>query len=150
MKKISTLETHIGYWTRMVSNQVSQRFALRLEDCGVTVAEWVILRHLYDEQDIQARTLTEQTGLTKGAVSKLITRLENKKLVQRHTNPSDQRSEKLNLTAKAKNLVPNLARLADENDALFFSCLSLKESKILTDLLKKIAAANKISAAPVT
>lgn len=149
MKKISTLETHIGYWARLVSNQVSQTFAQRLEGYGVTVAEWVILRHLYETRDTQARTLTENTGLTKGAISKLIARLENKKLLARRADTSDQRSEKINLTLKGSELVPELARTADRNDVQFFSCLTAQENKTLADLLKKVAAANKITVTPI-
>ena len=38
---VSPLEKHVGYWLRYVSNQVSYAFRARIEENGVTVAEWV-------------------------------------------------------------------------------------------------------------
>ena len=44
----SDLETHLGYWLRFVSNHVSHAFSLKLQARDVTVAEWVVLRELFD------------------------------------------------------------------------------------------------------
>ena len=48
MKKPSTLEDHAGYWLRYVSNHVSHAFARKVEAQGVTVAEWVLLREMFN------------------------------------------------------------------------------------------------------
>lgn len=55
----SALEAHLGYWLRMVSNAVSHSFARKLEREGVTVAEWVFLRALYDAGQIAPSQLAE-------------------------------------------------------------------------------------------
>ena len=44
----SALEAHLGYWLRFVSNHVSHAFKTKVEAQGVTVAEWVVLRWLFD------------------------------------------------------------------------------------------------------
>ena len=44
----SSLDRHLGYWLRAVSNAVSRGFAARVEAEGVSVAEWVFLRLLHD------------------------------------------------------------------------------------------------------
>jgi hypothetical protein len=43
-RAVASLESHLGYWLRAVSNQVSGAFAARVETLGVSVAEWVVLR----------------------------------------------------------------------------------------------------------
>ncbi|MEI9903207.1 MAG: hypothetical protein WDN06_03970 [Asticcacaulis sp.] len=48
MTSPSHLEAHLGYWMRFVSNHVSQAFARKVEAHGVTVAEWVVLRELFE------------------------------------------------------------------------------------------------------
>lgn len=149
MKRISSLETHLGYWLRLISNQVSQSFARSLDAQGVTVAEWVLLRHLFGQRDAQAALLSKTTGLTKGAISKLIARLHQKGLVQRKDSKSDGRSETINLTSRGEHLVPKLAAIADQNDELFFSCLSARERSTLQTLMSKIAAAKGITGSPV-
>ena len=46
---VSDLTDHLGYWLRFVSNHVSQAFASRVAAHGVSVAEWVLMRQLFDE-----------------------------------------------------------------------------------------------------
>ena len=56
--ELSPLESHLGYWLRYVSNHVSHAFALKVAARGVTVAEWVVLRELYDGEARRARSPT--------------------------------------------------------------------------------------------
>lgn len=145
---ISTLETHLGYWLRMVSNQVSHRFALKVETKGVTVAEWVMLRELYEVSAMVPSQLAEKLDLTRGAISKLADRLENKGLVTRTADETDKRSHTLAITDAGRELVPQLAALADENDTFFFGPLSAGERQTLQDILGKITRATGIRTPP--
>lgn len=148
--EISALRDHTGFWLRTVSNDVSQAFSNRLSSSGVTVAEWVILREMYGQNHITSPgVIAELTGLTKGAVSKLIDRLLRKRLVSRSEDRTDRRYQNIELTAQALALVPKLASLADENDEEFFSVLSKTERKQLIEILKKIVRLKKISHVPV-
>ena len=79
----SLLTSHMGYWLRYVSNHVSHAFARKLEGHDVTVAEWVVLRELFDGENIAPSRLAEKLGLTRGAISKLADRLIDKGLVAR-------------------------------------------------------------------
>lgn len=147
--KISPLKRHIGFWMRLVSNNVSHSFARKIEDEGVTVAEWVILREMFEfDQAIAPSRLSELTGLTRGAVSKLVDRLFTKKLLSRKDSKEDRRYQEIQLTKAARILVPRLAALADENDEQFFSSLSESERKYLIDALMKIASANQLNKMP--
>ena len=89
VKPISDLKSHTGFWLRFVSNHLSQKFARRLDGSGVTVAEWVILREMFDAEIVSPSLLASVTGLTRGAVSKLIERLREKKLLIRTESAED-------------------------------------------------------------
>ena len=80
MPPASDLTAHTGYWLRMVSNAVSQDFARKVADEGVTVAEWSFMRALYDADAMAPSALAEKMGMTKGAISKLADRLLGKGL----------------------------------------------------------------------
>ena len=82
--------------------------------------------------------LADTTGLTRGAVSKLVERLCRKKLAERSSSDGDRRYQTVELTAAGKRLVPVLARLADENDREFFGCLRPNERTRLAALLEDI------------
>ncbi|QDU28379.1 HTH-type transcriptional repressor NicR [Anatilimnocola aggregata] len=137
-KSISALEDHAGYWLRYVSNHVSHAFSRKVEACGVTVAEWVLLREMLNAGAANPSQLAEAVGMTRGTVSKLMQRLCHKKLVARSTTDGDQRYQTVELTAAGKRLVPVLAKLADENDREFFSHLKADERTSLISLLRDI------------
>jgi DNA-binding MarR family transcriptional regulator len=143
------LESHIGYWLRMVSNHVSQSFARKVEGSGVTVAEWVMLREMYEAGETSPSRLAASSGLTRGAVSKLVDRLVQKNLANRAEADEDRRYQDVKLTAAGRALVPALAALADRNDEEFFCCLSAGERATLTAMLRKLAAANHLKQIPV-
>jgi len=135
----SHLKHHIGFWLRTVSNQVSHSFARKVEECGATVAEWVIIREMYSyKEPFPPSKLAEITMLSRGAVSKLIERLVSKGLVLREDSSGDRRFQQISLTKAGESLVPKLAKLADENDAFFFGSLTAKEKQQLIKALKKV------------
>jgi DNA-binding MarR family transcriptional regulator len=144
------LKSHIGFWLRFVSNHVSRSFARRLANTGVTVAEWVIVRELFETGETSPSRLAASSGLTRGAVSKLIDRLLYKDLVSRTEAGEDRRFQDVKLTTAGRTLVPKLAALADRNDEEFFSHLSTKEKDALVATLKKLVVANKLRKVPTT
>jgi DNA-binding MarR family transcriptional regulator len=114
----------------------------------VTAAEWVVLREMYDEEEMSPSVLADKTGMTRGAASKLIDRLLSKRLVTRRDRTDDRRYQDIGLTAEGRRLVPKLALIADENDEEFFAALSAKEHKALVATLKKLVQAHGFDRIP--
>ncbi len=137
-KKPSMLEDHAGYWLRYVSNHVSHAFAMKVEDHGVTVAEWVLLREMLETKATNPSLLADKLGITRGAVSKLIERLCRKKLAVRSSSGGDRRFQTVELTPMGARLVPVLTQLADANDHEFFGHLHPEEKNVFVSLLQEI------------
>lgn len=146
---VSDLRSHTGFWLRFVSNHVSHSFARKLVGSGVTVAEWVVLREMFDASATSPSAVAAATGLTRGAISKLIERLVQKDLVSREEAAGDRRFQDVGLTTAGRTLVPRLAALADQNDQEFFSQLTEAERERLVATLKKLVAANKLKQIPI-
>ena len=144
----SPLESHLGYWIRYVSNHVSHAFALKLAAGGVTVAEWVVLRELYDGERAPS-ALADRIGMTRGAISKLADRLIAKGLIVRRAGAGDRRFQSLALTARGRALTPKLAALADENDREFFAGLDLEARETIAAAMKEIVRRKGLRGAPV-
>lgn len=147
-QKISALEDHTGYWLRSVSNHVSHAFARKLAAKDTTVAEWVLLRLLYDQEPFAPSLLAGQMSMTKGAITKLVDRLVAKSLVARTASADDGRAQKISLTEKGKKLVPVLAALADQNDQECFAHLPVKDREALQRILHGIASQFSITSIP--
>ncbi len=145
----SELTSHVGFWLRYVSNHVSLAFARKVEAHGVTVGEWVLLRHLLEVEALAPSRLAERMGMTRGAISKLSERLLAKALVKRTDDRSDGRAHTLSLTPAGRALVPKLAALADANDAEFFEHLTPKERAGLLRVLKQVVEKRGLRRVPV-
>jgi DNA-binding MarR family transcriptional regulator len=146
--RVSELDSHTGFWLRFVSNHVSHAFARKLLHGGVTVAEWVVLRRMYDRQEMSPSVLADQTGMTRGAASKLVDRLLTKDLVTRKGRTDDRRFQDIALTPAGRRLIPRLAAIADENDKEFFTPLSVDEREVLVAIMKKLAQAHGLRKIP--
>ncbi len=144
----SALEAHLGFWLRFVSNHVSLRFAQLLEAQGVSVTEWVALRTLWARPQTRHGELIEALGMTKGAASKVASRLEAKGLARRRLSGDSARDQWLELTAAGKALVPRLAALADANDAHFFGHLPQDERVALTEAMKALVQHHQLKDLP--
>lgn len=145
----AALVDHLGFWLRTVSNHVSHGFAARLARHDVTVAEWVVMRSLYDAAPTAPSALAASIGMTRGAITKLADRLIAKKLAVRAADRSDRRAQTLALTPRGRELVPTLAALADRNDAEFFAPLSAAERKTMRRLLERLVEHGGIGALPI-
>src|SRR5262245_52925365 len=146
---VSDLTAHLGYWLRYVSNHVSLAFARKVEAHGVTVAEWVVLRDLYERETALASELAVRLGMTRGGISKLIDRLEAKAFVTRAARNDDARYQTLALTKAGRTLVPVLSALADRNDAEFFGHLNAAAREQLADAMKEIVRRRELRAVPL-
>src|ERR1700677_1007631 len=75
------LEVHPGYLLRDVSNRVSVAFARSLQAKHASIAEWVVLCHAQQRPRTTPGELAEALDLTRGAVSKIIDKLQAKKWI---------------------------------------------------------------------
>ncbi len=138
---VSKLDEHIGFWLRCLSNFVSHSFAEKLAKEDVSVAQWVVLRTLYDYDNLTLNRLAELIGLDKSSASRMVERLVLRGQVNR-SEGNDRRSLGLSLTPAGEKLVPQLAQLADENDAAFFQTLAPQQRAEFLATIKQLLTAN--------
>lgn len=140
MSRVPELTDHLGYWLRQVSNHVSQSFARKLAAREVTVAEWGLMRMLHGREPTAPSLLAREMGLTRGAVTKLADRLIAKAFVVRKASSDDRRAQTLRLSARGAKFVPELAALADRNEAECFAHLAAEDRRALERILKETVA----------
>lgn len=146
---MSGLESHLGHWLRRVSNAVSGEFARSLNARQTSVAEWVLLRVLCEREHATPGELAEALTMTRGAISKIVDKLQSKRWITSRIDPEDSRGRILSLTSTGRRHLPELAKIADANDEQFFACLEAAEKSALRDLLSKLAEHHQIHTVPV-
>ena len=137
----SHLHSHVGYWLRCLSNLVSSTFADRLAKRDISVAQWVVLRTLYEKRNVTLNEAAAEVGVDKSSLSRMVERLVQRGLLVRGEG-SDRRSVGLALTPAAVKLVPQLSALADKNDEEFFTGLSAREREEFLATIKRLLSAN--------
>ncbi len=145
----SGLEQHLGYWLRRVSNEVSGEFKRALQARRTSVAEWVLLCHVEERSGITPGELAETLALTRGAVSKVIDKLEAKNWIAGSTSPEDNRVRLFSLTRSGSRVLPQLKQIADRNDQAFFGVLRNDERATLQRLLSQLIERHQIQAEPI-
>jgi DNA-binding MarR family transcriptional regulator len=87
--------------------------------------------------------------MTRGAITKLADRLIAKSLLTRKADTEDGRAQTLALTVKGRRLAPELAALADANDAEFFDHLTSDDRAALLRILRGIVEKRGLKSVPV-
>jgi DNA-binding MarR family transcriptional regulator len=109
------------------------------ERYGLDIPEWRVLATLGFRHDpCSAQYISHCTRTHKSTISRAVTALLKRRLVERVENEDDRREFRLRLTRKGRGLyeelIPRLLRREQE----ILSCLSGKERKALSALLGKI------------
>ncbi|MBS7541339.1 MarR family winged helix-turn-helix transcriptional regulator [Ancylobacter lacus] len=146
---VTELSDHLGVRLRLVANHVSHAFAAKRADREVTVAEWAVLRALYDRGPAAPSRLADEMGLPRGAITRLADRLIAKALLRREARAGNGRAQTLALTERGAGLVPELATPADREDADFFQRGSAPERETLMRLLRRMAQRSGMTATPI-
>jgi DNA-binding MarR family transcriptional regulator len=109
------------------------------ERYGLDIPEWRVLATLGFRRDpCSAQYISHCTRTHKSTISRAVTALLQRRIVERVANADDRREFRLRLTRKGRalyeELIPRLLRREQE----ILSCLSAKERKALAALLGKI------------
>jgi DNA-binding MarR family transcriptional regulator len=115
-----------------LSSEYQQRY-------GLDIPEWRVLATLgFRDDACSAQYISHCTRTHKSTISRAVTALMERKLIERVENEDDRREFRLRLTRKGKTLyealIPRLLRREQE----ILSCLSARERKEFANLLGKI------------
>lgn len=107
---------------------------------GLTRPEIVILLALHFREGITAAEFCEFSGHLKAGVSRAAIALEKKNLIQRVTDSTDSRRQRLFLTDAGRELYSRYVPGLKAREVAMLACLSSAERKQLDRLLDKLAA----------
>ncbi len=75
-----------------------------LSAMGLTTTQFDVIATLGNQPPMTCKTLGERTLVTKGTLTGVLERLENKGILERKTNPEDARSQMIGLTQEGQTL----------------------------------------------
>jgi DNA-binding MarR family transcriptional regulator len=109
------------------------------ERYGLDIPEWRVLATLgFRDDACSAQYISHCTRTHKSTISRAVTALMKRQLVERVENQDDRREFKLRLTRKGKALYQQLIPRLKRREQEILSCLSARERKDFALLLGKI------------
>lgn len=134
------LDQFLPYRLSVAATQVSRRFAARYAaEAGLTIPEWRVLAHLGQSGAVSTRDITARVALDKSIVSRAAKRLEQAGYLQRSLNTQDHRLVSLELTAKGRDLMERLGKVAETYQAELLAELG-EDAAALRRALEKLSA----------
>lgn len=106
---------------------------------GVNATDMECLGVIFFKGIATPKELSEYTGLSSGATTAMLDRLEKSGMVERHPNPNDRRSTLIVVVKKAAKKIEPLFRSVRKAQEAIVSSYSEEELKIIDDFFQKSA-----------
>ena len=133
-----TIRDLLSYQVSRTANAMSRSAALRFAGFGVTLQEWRTLALLAAGAPLGLNELARAAGLDKAQMSRAVSALIARELVQKRASEAGGRSTSLTLCLRGRALYGDLIAAAAERDRAFRACLSDEEQTVLHSALRKL------------
>jgi MarR family transcriptional regulator, organic hydroperoxide resistance regulator len=107
----------------------------------LTWTGWVVLWVVWIWNDIEARHVAAEAGISKGTLTGVAGTLERRGLLRRRTHPDDARRVLLSLTPAGRRLMKTLFPLFNGEESRAVGSLTPKETQALATSLRKVVIA---------
>jgi DNA-binding MarR family transcriptional regulator len=124
-----------------IFRRIRRRMDATLADHGLSYEEWGLLGHLSRSGAPYTNTpgkLAELQGLSSGAMTNRLDRLEEAGLTRRRPDPHDRRSLQVELTDKGHELWLDTVHAQAAKEAAIGAALNRRELAQLNNLLRKV------------
>jgi DNA-binding MarR family transcriptional regulator len=109
-----------------------------LAEHGLTWTGWVVLWVVWIWEEIEARHVASEAGISKGTLTGVLTTLEGRGLLLRRTHPDDARRVLVTLTDRGHSLMGELFPEFNAQEAAVTAPLESQERLRLADMLRTI------------
>ena len=118
-------------WTNASEDIYGKKF-------GISLSEWRILAIVGAEQPINAAAIADRGLLEKSHISRLVSRLLARGLIEAETDRRDARKSWLHVTEEGERLFGKIAEISLARDALFLDPLTPGEREALSAIVDKL------------
>ena len=130
------LENQLCFPLYAASREIIKKYKPFLDEIDLTYTQYIAMMVLWEENNINVKTLGEKLFLDSGTLTPLLKKLENKGYIERKRSNSDERNLVVSITKEGL----KLRDVAKDIPLKIGSCVNLneKEAKELYDILYKI------------
>ncbi|MGM7681836.1 MarR family winged helix-turn-helix transcriptional regulator [Cytobacillus sp. Hm23] len=129
---------HVGFNLKVVARTLTNIQNNKLEQHGVTIAQYRVLYHLKEKEGLSQSELLDALQIKPSSLTGLIEQLENKELVTRKCDSKDGRLKRLYLTNHGSEKIEQLWNIIVDLENDLTSGFSPEEKALLVSWLKKL------------
>jgi DNA-binding MarR family transcriptional regulator len=136
-----TLERYLPYRLSILSNRTSTLVAESYKDrFGLSITEWRIMAVLGEYPGVSADEISLKTQIEKSLISRAISKLLKRNLIQRQISKEDKRRSQIELSTMGFDVYSQIVPLSLKYEQQLLSCLSLQEQEDLSNLIDRLYA----------
>ena len=140
-RSILTLERYLPYRLSILSNRVSGRIAETYGDkFAMSVTEWRIMAVLGEYPGISADEVSNKTQIEKSILSRAISKLLNRSLLNREIDPADKRRSMLKLSKTGQSVYDEIVPIAYDMEKELLNCFNSEETEAFSKLVDRLYA----------
>lgn len=131
----------LGHLLMQVAKLLRDRVHTRMEAIGLSRGQGFVLFRLGHENGLAQTELARQTMVRPATLTAVLQRMESAGLIERNTDPTDQRVSRVYLTAKGEEARGRAETIWREIGTELRAILSADERAVLVSLLRKLRTA---------
>jgi DNA-binding MarR family transcriptional regulator len=135
MSKIQQPALSVGFLVGDVARLLRRNFDQRVQDLGLTQAQWRAIAQLSREEGIKQVVLAERLEIKPMTLARLVDRLEAAGWVKRRRDREDRRASRIYLTEKSQPILSEMTARVRETIDEALSGISAAHRALLMDML---------------
>lgn len=98
------LENQLCHRFYLISNALTRAYRPLLEKLDITYPQYLVMMALWEKDKITIAALSQKTGIDAGAMTLILKKLSQKKLIEINKDEEDKRVKHVNLTIAGQDL----------------------------------------------
>lgn len=136
-----TLERYLPYRLSILSNKVSTLVAQAYQNkFALSITEWRIMAVLGEYPGASADEISAKTQIEKSLISRAISKLLKRALIERQIAKEDKRRSQIQLSKTGYAVYEEIVPLSYEYEDTLLACLESEEQEILSKLIDRLYA----------
>jgi len=134
------LQNFLPFLLNQAAEEVSLEFQKAYKNrYGMLRTEWRVLFHLGIFGEMTAKEIGARAKVHKTKISRAVSKLEQRRYLQRSRDEGDRRVEWLRLTSSGQTVYRELRGIAQQYDAKLANLFNEDEVALLRDMLRRLA-----------
>lgn len=131
-----TLERYLPYRLSILSNKVSYIVAESYKHkFSLSITEWRIMAVLGEYSGVSADEVSAKTQIEKSLISRAISKLLKRELIERNISKEDKRRSELTLSKSGYDVYEKIVPMSLEYEEKLLSCLSESQQNDLSNII---------------